>query len=425
MIKKANINWSAKQLSKMMEKCSITFDNTVQRKPCWDDDRKSLLIHSMMTNFPIPPMYAAKDENGYSMLDGLQRSTTISEYLNNSFALINVPEVETESGEDIEVTGKTFDQLPEELQDNIKDYSLTIYYFDGITQDEIAELFYRLNNGKSLSAIEISRIKAKSLEVIKAIGNHELFTSALTQKALDKYTNEDLVVKAWMLTNTQNPSFETKVLRPMMETMDITEAQAEALSKAFTRILDTYKVITADVSDEKVNKENAKIGKRVITRTHLLSLVPVALQSVDGRISIEAFAQFVKGFFSGKKSATINESYNAAAGSGSAKADNVKLRITAITNAYKAYFKDYKVENEPKPEPKPEPKQEVKEEPTQDNTQAESEINEATEQVAIANERKTKKAKVDYSDVLPEVETYQESFELSGSLADAFNNTMY
>lgn len=72
MLKKANISWNARQLSKMIEKGSITFDSAVQRGFVWDDERKSLLIHSMLEGYPIPPMYAAKDTETkiLSMLDG-------------------------------------------------------------------------------------------------------------------------------------------------------------------------------------------------------------------------------------------------------------------------------------------------------------------------------------------------------------------
>ena len=334
MIKKANIQWSAKQLSKMYSNGTITFDNAIQRGFCWDNNRKSLLIHSLIENYPVPAFFASKNENGYDMLDGKQRSNAISEYINNQYRLTGIPEVTTEDGETLDINDTSFEELTEEIQDRIKDYSLTIYYFDGIDEEEINNLFFRLNNGKALSSIELIRIKAKSLDIIKSIGSHELFTSTLTASALNKYTNEDLVIKSWAILNTENPSFETKEIRPLVENVDITDEQARQLTQAYTRILDTYKVIKA-VED----KEHNKIAKRVITRTHLLSLVPVALQSITDNISIESFVEFVESFFNGKKSATNSETYNSAAGSGSAKAESVKKRLTAITEAYKTFFK--------------------------------------------------------------------------------------
>lgn len=418
MIKKANINWSAKQLVKMMEKGTITFDNAIQRGLTWDNNRKSLLIHSLLEGYPVPPFYAAKDEKGYSCLDGKQRSNAISEYMNDIYALANVPDVTTEEGEEIEVNGMKFSELEEELQDRIKDYSLTFYYFDGITDDEISSLFFRLNNGKALSAIELSRVKAKCLDKIREIGNHDLFHNALTEKAMNKYTNEDLVIKSWVLLNVENPSFETKTIRPIMETIDITDEQAEQLNKIFDRILQTHCIIASQkTEDEKVNKINKKIAKRVITRTHLLSLVPVAMESIDNNISAEVFTEFTKEFFSGSKSASISDIYNSASGAGSAKQESVRKRITAITEAYRGYIKKHNI----KPvEPTPEP---------ETNEQEASQVD---EEVAITTEntKTSKKSKVipfkDDFETLPRLDDeWQESFSLSGSLADIYKNTVF
>lgn len=349
MIKKANIQWSAKQLVKSMEKGTITFDNAVQRGYVWDNERKSLLIHSMIEGYPIPAFFAAKDENGYSMLDGKQRSNAIADFINGKYAITGVPEVTTESEEMIDINGLTFSELSEEIQDIIKDYSLTIYYFDGITDDEITEMFFRLNNGKPLTAIELTRVKAKSIDKIKEIGKHELFTSALTEKAISKYTNEDIVIKSWALLNTENPSFETKSIRPLIETAEITEQQSNDITASYSRILEAYKDIK-----ETGDKEALKVAKRIITRTHLLSLVPIALKSINNDVSIEDFEAFVMTFFAGKKSATINETYNTAAGSKSASAENVRKRITAITEAYEAFCKkDNTIKEDKTPESKP------------------------------------------------------------------------
>lgn len=333
MIKKANIQWSAKQLTKMIERGTINFDNAVQRGYVWDNNRKSLLIHSMIEGYPIPAFYAAKNDNGYDMLDGKQRSNAIAGYLNNEYELTGIPEVTLESGETMDINGMMFGILPEELQDRIKDYSLTIYYFDGITDEEITEMFFRLNNGKPLTAIELTRVKAKSIDKIKEIGRHELFNSALTEKALNKYTNEDIVIKSWALLNVENPSFETKAIRPLIEIAEITDLHVMQLTSAYDYILDTYKII----ADEE-NKESQKIAKRMITRTHLLSLVPIASMAITNDVDVNSFVDFVKTFFSGKKQATINDIYNSASGSGSAKAENVRRRINAITEAFRAYI---------------------------------------------------------------------------------------
>lgn len=350
-ITRANINWTAKSLAQRIARGTVSLDNAVQRGFVWDDSRQSLLIHSMLTGYPIPVFFASKNDDKYDMLDGKQRATTICRFLNDEFKLKGIPEIEHEvvveadseeptvEVEMLDLNGMKFSELPEDIQDAIKDYSFNIAYFDGITDDQISEMFCRLNNGKPLSAIELTRVKAKSLDTIRAIAKHEIFSTALTEAALKRYTDEDIIIKAWLLVNEdiEAPSFETKAVRSVIAEADITSEQREQIETAFTRILDTYNHIKETTFDVKLGK---KIAKRVVTRTHLLSLVPFAIMSVEDGISVEQFAKWVSEFYSGSRSASIDDTYNANASQGSAKPENIKRRNTALMNSYTAFFND-------------------------------------------------------------------------------------
>lgn len=345
-IKKANIQWSAKQLTKSIEKGTIIFDNAVQRGYVWDQDRKSLLIHSMLEGYPIPAFFASKDENGYSMLDGKQRSEAISGYINNQYFLTNLPEVMAEITvqdsdgkkkvieEEIDINGSYFSDLPEELQDKIKDYSLTVYYFDGITEEEINEMFFRLNNGKPLTAIELTRVKAKSLEKFQEIGKHELFTSTLTEKAISKYTHEDLVIKSWVMLFTENPDLATKNIRSIVEAKDVTDEQADNLKTIYNKVLEVYTSLTSTG-----DKQDKKTAKKIITRTHFLSLLPIISKQIDSNSwNTEQFTSWIKHFFGSDEGTTINEEYNELARSGSNKPDNIKRRLEIVKIDFRQYL---------------------------------------------------------------------------------------
>jgi hypothetical protein len=54
-------------------------------------------------------------------------------------------------------------------------------------------------------------------------------------------------------------------------------------------LLEVYQAIK--VIDD---KENNKIAKRVITRTHLLSLVPIIFNSLNSNVTIEQITEFTK-----------------------------------------------------------------------------------------------------------------------------------
>jgi hypothetical protein len=346
MIKKHPNNYTVKQYSKMVTNGTVTFDNAIQRGLVWDNKRKSLLIHSLIADYPVPPIYAVKTDNGnYDCIEGKQRSEAIKGFLNNEYALHEeTPEITLDNGYVDNIGEMFFDQLSEEIQDKIRDYNLTFYWFEScITEEEITEMFFRLNNGKPLTAIELTRVKAKSIDTIKQLGKHPIFSEAVSEKALTKYTNEDIVIKAWAIQNIPNVSFETKEIRPLIETAEITAEQADEIDSAFTRIADAHLYIMklSEQEEEDKDKQKAlrKTAKHIFTRTNLVSIVPITLQSFTDNVSLSAFAEWLMSFYNGKRSATNNDKYNDAIGSGSAKAEAVRTRLEAIQSDYNKYFK--------------------------------------------------------------------------------------
>ena len=198
--------------------------------------------------------------------------------------------------------------------------------------EEITEMFFRLNNGKALSAVELTRVRAKSMSVIKEIGQHEIFGSALTEKALEKYTNEDIVIKTYVILHEDEPSMETKYIRPLMESMEITNTDKEQIWKIYDRILAMHKLIA-----------DKKVAKRILVRTHLITMVPVIWKSIRDGKTDQQIAEWAAEFFNGKRSATISLAYNMSAGSGSAKKESVRKRLEEITDNYNKYFKGREV----------------------------------------------------------------------------------
>ena len=227
----------------------------------------------------------------------------------------------------VDINTLHFDELEEALQDEITAYSLTVYYFEGITEDEVAELFFRLNNGKPLSAIELTRVKARSMETIKELGQHVLFKSALTEKAMARYTNEDIVIKSYAMLHEKEPSMETKVIRPLMADADITKEDKQQLREIYERIIAMHGLI-----------EDKKTARRLLTRTHLLSVMPIICKSLQDGLSDKQMSEWVSEFFSGKKSASISDIYNQNTRNGSAKKESVRKRLEEIEKHYDRFF---------------------------------------------------------------------------------------
>lgn len=325
MLKKANMQWNGKKIAKEIEKNNLLFDCTVQRSLVWDLERKSLLINSMISDYPIPPFYFARREDGkYDALDGKQRSNTISQFVNGEFALSkNAEPVTDENGNEFEIAEKHFNELSEWIQDQILNYSLTIYYFDGITEDEIHELFFRINNGKPLTSVELTRVKALSLEKFQEIAKHELIDSIVNEKSKAKYNDENIAMQAWALCFAENPDMTTKEFRPLIENARVTENQIEILNQAMNYIV--FAISELDLED----KDQKRVLTKIKRKSHVTSCIYFAKKCVELEITKERFFEAVYKFFNTTKT-SINDNYNNTCGSGSARKENVQKRMEAM-----------------------------------------------------------------------------------------------
>lgn len=75
-------------LSKMINNESIDLNPDFQRNLVWNSFQKSRLIESILLRIPLPMFYFAEDSEGnLSVVDGLQRISTIKEFMDNKFPL--------------------------------------------------------------------------------------------------------------------------------------------------------------------------------------------------------------------------------------------------------------------------------------------------------------------------------------------------
>ncbi len=367
LLKQAHITLNAKKLVSHMENGTMKFDNAIQRGLVWDLKRKSLLISSMMENYPIPPFYATKNGDEYDMLDGKQRCNTIRDFIlggkdgKGGFKLVALDEIEYEVNikdetgthkeiQTIDVNGMKFSDLPKELQDVIQDYTFTTYYFDEITDEIKAEMFMRINNGKALSAIELNRVKAKSIDVIQALGQHELFIKTLKKQAFVKYNNEDLVIKAWGTIFVEDISFGATYIRPLLQNTEITQEQTMILDSVFTRLLKVYNLIKNKNGDKKQKSKYKSILTVMIKPTHFNSLSYVAKKSIEENIEVEQFTNWVLFFFNSEQGTTISEEYNSMVRAGTGNSKVIKDRLALVEKNYNENIGNIKSSNSDKDE---------------------------------------------------------------------------
>ena len=346
-LEKANITWTAKQLGAMVKSGKINFDHIVQRSYVWERSRKSGLIESMIIGYPVPPIFAKRIDDGtgkrggniYYIMDGKQRLSTVKEYLNDEFALttiapITYKDIETEEDITVDISDKKYSELPEAVQDILKDTTFSVTYFDNLTDDEERELFKRLNAGKPLSAKSKLLASCKDIKGLLDIGSHKLFEEMISDKGHANKNQVTLVAKSYMMmfkdVNMGEVSFDSKTFNPMLEELHISESEKMAMIQVYDKIY--------DVHEELLDRKEKKVAKKLWTETHLISLIPFFKSAVEKDISDDMMADWIMEFFDTESGTSNNDTYNECAGSGVARKDNVMGRHEALEDSFNEFF---------------------------------------------------------------------------------------
>ena len=108
----------------------------------WDNKRKSRLIESLLLRIPIPVFYVAADENErWSVVDGLQRTSTIHAYVTGGYGLTQL-EYLTKLDE------YYYNDLPRAMQRRISETQLVVNVIESGTPKEVMfNIFRRINTG--------------------------------------------------------------------------------------------------------------------------------------------------------------------------------------------------------------------------------------------------------------------------------------
>lgn len=335
---RAMIPWNCKQIHRMVSNGSLVFDNAIQRGFVWDLDRMSLLIDSLLRDYPIPPFYTIRDGRTvqtakgttavFDALDGRQRCETIAKFMNDGFALQNLEEtIIDDDGEEIDLNGKRYSQLSPALRNVFDTVSLNCVYFTDVTDHEVTEIMRRLNNGKFLTGQERVRIRAKDLAGIQRLAKHEMLRTALSPAKINGYKDEDAVVKLYLLLIDRNMSFEKKDIDDAYRTMVVTHEVYDEIQYVLDFMLSTYRTM--------LEHGGRKAARKFTTRTHLITLAPLFQQAMLDRRDDQYMTAFLKHFFNGAPS--IHKQYNLACQGGTNHATMVCARVNGVLDEYRKF----------------------------------------------------------------------------------------
>ena len=270
-------------------------------------------------------------------MDGQQRNTTIYKYLKDEFALTQLKPIPylDENGSEctVDISGKKFSELDEELQDIIKDATITVKYYDNLTQGQKAEMFRRLNNGKPLSTKSRTLASAKNIGSLLNIGSHKLFDEMLTEKSKANKNQAVIVVKAWTMLNRniEDISFASKDFNPMIEEVEISQQEKTELVNVFDFIVNTH--------NELMENKEKDVAKKLYTETHLVSLIPYVSIAMENNVNEAMFGEWLINFFKTENNTDVYNKYMDACTGGVARGASVIARHEALGESYKEFFK--------------------------------------------------------------------------------------
>jgi len=195
-----------------------------QRKDrVWPEPRKSKLIESILMGLPLPVFYFAEKPNGdWIIVDGLQRITTIYDFMRGKFELNGLEVLK-------DLNGKKFSSLERAEQRKIREYPLTAHLIDMATDNDniIVELFHRINTyGIKLSDQEIRSAlnQGTSVKFLRYLASTSEFKSATHGKIKsDRQKDMELCLSAlsFMLLGYKNfDNHYNKYLSDAMEDMN-------------------------------------------------------------------------------------------------------------------------------------------------------------------------------------------------------------
>jgi hypothetical protein len=146
-----------------------------QRPAVWGRAQKQLLIDSIIRGYDVPKFYwrlVSKNPDHYEVVDGQQRLRAIWEFYAGEYLLPK--DADTVNG--LKVAGMKYSELPDDLRIACDTYNLDVIVLQETDDDEVREMFLRLQNGTSLKAQEKRNAMPGNMrEFVHQLTSHPFF----------------------------------------------------------------------------------------------------------------------------------------------------------------------------------------------------------------------------------------------------------
>lgn len=325
--------------------CTLPFQ---RHSGMWNAITKSNLVWSILADSYIPPIVLLKDKRGvdakgkdiygYQVLEGQQRLiTTLFSFLNDEWALDGATEPVEVDEFTYDIAGKKFSELEEELQDIIRNYRFTAQAIENYTMEEAEKLYYNINSGIALSAVQKGKAKlgTELIEFLNGMLSGSFSTQAINITESQALKEDDLLMLMQGMVLLDQRHEQRKFKNISAATMLV---YAESIRGTYN---DDKREMLTEVVDF-LDKAFATKNK-FLKKNNTPIVIVMAKIALEQGAEPEAFRVFVNDFAN-----SLYPAYEEASGSGNIKIVNANMRLRVMFLAMCDYFK-WNAENLQKP----------------------------------------------------------------------------
>jgi uncharacterized protein with ParB-like and HNH nuclease domain len=316
------------------EELNLTPD--FQRKDgIWNPRTKSRLIESILIRIPLPAFYMdATDEDKWVVIDGLQRLTTLKMFVNDQSLKLSELEFLTQ------LTDKTFDELPRNLQRRIIETQVTVYLIEKGTPSKVKfNIFKRINTGGlplSLQEIRHALNIGHSTRLLKKLAGSAEFKKATADRNFSqRMADREFILRflAFVIhpyTEYKATEFDSFLSDVMAEINEMSEQDINKLELEFFKAMTAaYEIFGNDA----FRKRSRRDASRSPINKALFESWSVSLSKLDSeeiQTLIERKEHLKDGFIRLMNDREVEPKFESSISQGTGDTRKVKRRFSAI-----------------------------------------------------------------------------------------------
>ncbi|QRN82913.1 DUF262 domain-containing protein [Chloroflexota bacterium] len=295
-----------------------------QREEVWPISKKQLLIDSILQGWHIPKFYFQMvDKNSFECVDGQQRLSAIFEFFDNQLQLSEESKKK--------FNASTYNELPDDISDSFDDYEIEIEEIEDVNENELEELFQRLQLGTPLNTAEkLNAISGDMRDFCHEISSANFFENKIPLRNT-RYAYFEIATR-WLL-------LEARGIQPQLRFPQLEGFLKE--NRTFSKESETAKKTTRalDYLDQAF-PEKCKVLR---SRANVLSVCMLASRIIShgiDRNTSKKFGDFIQSFFDDlaievEKGAESSEKdflkYQQSISSGSASGQSITTRLDILS----------------------------------------------------------------------------------------------